>query len=167
MKRLMGVAMLLALGTACANETTLTGLVGGSGTLRFNLQFTNETNVDLDLHVVTPSGNEIYYADPTDEATGGELDIDCLCGDCPNGPNENIFWPLSGDAESGTYQIRVNYFGSCGLELELPPSEYTLRILEGQEVMGTFTGTLGGGTIFDEEFDEYVYTYGSVEGVGE
>lgn len=159
MNRLLCIAALLAIGTACANENNYTGLVGGSGTLRFNLQFTNEANVDLDLWVFTPGGEQIYYADKIDDATGGELDVDCLCETCPNGPNENVFWPITGGAEAGTYTARVDYYGSCGLEFELPPTEYTLRILEGQDVMQTFTGSMGGESAFDEVYDEYTYVY--------
>ena len=66
------------------------GLVGQEGNPRFNLQFSNGTNVDLDLYVETPNGITVSYMNPN--ADGGELDVDCMCGSCPQGPNENIFW---------------------------------------------------------------------------
>jgi uncharacterized protein YfaP (DUF2135 family) len=60
---------------------------GNSG---FNLQFSNPDNVDLDLYVRTFSGAVISYLNRS--ADQGALDVDCLCGNCASGPNENIFW---------------------------------------------------------------------------
>lgn len=69
---------------------------------------------DLDLHVVDPDGDEIWYSDtgPTDE--GGYLDHDANagCGERAPEPAENIVWP-SGRAPSGTYQARVVVFDTC------------------------------------------------------
>ena len=70
-------------------EETPTTLVGQDGNPRFNLVFTNPENVDLDLYVKAPNGTIVYYGNPS--GAGGTLDVDCLCGDCPQGPNENIF----------------------------------------------------------------------------
>jgi uncharacterized protein YfaP (DUF2135 family) len=113
---------------------------GNPGNPRFNLQFTNEENVDLDLHVLTPSGKEIYYSNKKKD--GGELDIDCLCSNCPNGPNENIFW-TEGTAPKGTYKFWVEYYGSC--RTSGSASTYTIRRLRNSEVQETFTGTLTNG----------------------
>src|SRR4051812_19419653 len=55
---------------------------GAPGNPRFNLQFTNGNKVDLDLYVQTPNGTVISYSNPA--AQNGKLDVDCLCGDCPN-----------------------------------------------------------------------------------
>jgi hypothetical protein len=67
-----------------------TNLVGQDGNPRFNLQFTNADNVDLDLYVRTPSGAVISYLNRS--ADQGILVVDCLCGNCASGPNKNIFW---------------------------------------------------------------------------
>ncbi|MDF9794974.1 hypothetical protein OKW21_000237 [Catalinimonas alkaloidigena] len=88
-------------------------IVGQIGNPQFNLQFTNPESVDLDLYVEDPNGEIIYYGNVFTNS-GGQLDVDCLCGDCPNGPNENIFWPMDGNAPSGTYRYWVDYYGSCG-----------------------------------------------------
>ncbi len=112
-------------------------LIGKSGNPRFNLQFTNEANVDLDLYVETPNGSQIYYSNQT--AQGGELDVDCLCSSCPNGPNENIFWQ-DGTAPNGTYKFWVKYYGYCGGNNQ--PSTYTLRLLRNSQILETYTGTL-------------------------
>lgn len=145
MRRFAFAVVLTAAG--CAPEYEVTGYVGGDGELRFNLQFTNEANVDLDLHVVTPAGEEIDYRTETD-TTGGKLDVDCYCGNCEQGPNENIFWEYGGPAAAGDYQVSVQYYGSCSDDYyyyyaaEAEPSDYTLRLMESGEVLETFEGTL-------------------------
>jgi uncharacterized protein YfaP (DUF2135 family) len=116
-------------------------LVGAPGNPRFNLQFTNPDNVDLDLYVKTPSGTVIYYGNVT--ADGGTLDVDCLCGSCPQGPNENIFWE-NGTAPSGTYEYWVEYFGSCSSGS--PSSDFTIRVVRNNTVLTTKTGTLTSGS---------------------
>lgn len=152
--RWMAVAVLMS---GCAQEGGFSNLVGGDGHLRFNLQFDNETNVDLDLHAVTPSDDEIFYAAPTDP-TGGSLDVDCLCGECPRGGNENIFWDYAGaPPPNGLYTVGVFYYSYCSLEEQVPPpsSTFTLRVLEsGVEVMAE-TGVLSeeGVFILDYAYD--------------
>jgi hypothetical protein len=115
------------------------GLAGNPGNPRFNLQFTNSQNVDLDLYVKTPSGNVISYTNPT--ANNGKLDVDCKCSSCPNGPNENIYW-VNGTAPTGTYQVYVKYYNKCSSASTFQPSDFTLRILNQSTIIQTFTGTL-------------------------
>ena len=112
-------------------------LVGQDGNPRFNLQFTNPENVDLDLYVQTPSGAIIYYGNQV--ADQGTLDVDCLCGGCPQGPNENIYWE-NGTAPSGTYKFWVEYFGAC--EEAGASSNFTLRVVRNGVVLDTKTGTM-------------------------
>lgn len=122
-----------------------TTLVGQDGNPRFNLVFTNPENVDLDLYVKAPNGTIVYYGNPS--GAGGTLDVDCLCGDCPQGPNENIFWQ-SGQAPTGQYEYWVDYFGSCGSSNA--SSTFTLRTIRNGVVLATKTGTLTSGqsTVF-------------------
>lgn len=133
--------LFLLAATGCEQEFGYIDLAGEDGVLRFNLEFTNEANVDLDLHVVAPDGSHIYYAEK--EGAGGRLDVDCFCGEgnCDNGPNENIFWDYSGEAPPGTYEVRVEYYGICDVAVE--PSEYTLRIMQSGRVVDEFLGALG------------------------
>jgi uncharacterized protein YfaP (DUF2135 family) len=114
-------------------------LVGQPGNPRFNLQFTNEANVDLDLHVEDPLGEEIYYGNSFSNSDG-ELDVDCLCDDCPQGANENIFWEV-GKAPKGTYRVWVEYFDYCGNNANVT-SNYTLRVVQNERIIATYTGTL-------------------------
>lgn len=123
-------------------------LVGRDGNPRFNLQFTNPDNVDLDLYVQTPSGAIIYYSNPFDE--GGMLDVDCLCGDCPQGPNENIFWE-NGTAPEGTYKFWVEYYSACNDDNA--SSNFTLRVIKNGTILQTKSGTLS------EEVSSQVWTY--------
>ncbi|MGB5944260.1 MAG: hypothetical protein WBG71_15350 [Leeuwenhoekiella sp.] len=116
-------------------------LVGQDGNPRFNLQFTNSENVDLDLYVRTPSGEVIYFNNPT--ADKGELDVDCECISCPQGPNENIYWE-NGTAPSGEYQFWVEHFESCGGGDAA--SQFTLRVIRNGRVMDTKTGNLSSGS---------------------
>ena len=118
-------------------------LEGNPGNPRFNLQFDNEQNVDLDLYVRTPLGDVIFYGSPFSATSMGQLDVDCLCGSCPNGPNENIFFPLDGSSPKGTYEYWVDYYSACnagGAE-----SNYTLRLLRVNTVLRTHRGSLTSG----------------------
>jgi uncharacterized protein YfaP (DUF2135 family) len=114
-----------------------TNLVGQDGNPRFNLQFTNADNVDLDLYVRTPSGAVISYLNRS--ADQGTLDVDCLCGNCASGPNENIYW-VNGTAPTGQYEYWVNYYGDCGTNGS--SSSFTLRVIKNGTVLTTKTGTL-------------------------
>lgn len=134
------VAAGLAALAACTHENEFTELVGGDGVLRFNLVFTNEANVDLDLHVITPLGEEIYYA-ALEDSSRGFLDVDCYCEECPQGPNENIFWPHSATPPPGTYQVFINYYASCAL-FDDASSDWTLRILHHGELQQEHSGTM-------------------------
>jgi len=70
------------------------------------------------------------------------LDIDCLCGDCANGGNENIFW-YAGSAPAGTYRYWVEYFESCS---GLPASsDFTIRVVKNNQITKTQQGSLSGG----------------------
>jgi hypothetical protein len=73
-----------------------------------------ETVADVDLHVVDPSGEEIYYGNRS-SSSGGELDIDAnaACG-TSSLFQENVGWaPRS--APTGQYIVRVDYWSACGV----------------------------------------------------
>lgn len=109
-------------------------LAGEAGNPRFNLVFDNELNTDIDLHVMTPLGEVIYFGN-TSSASGGNLDVDCICA-CPD---ENIFFPLDGSAPKGTYTYWVNFFASCSPNAS---ANYTIRVLEGNRIIAVREGTL-------------------------
>jgi hypothetical protein len=85
----------------------------GTGDIQVTLVW--ETPDDLDLWVVDPQGESIYYRNPT-SSSGGELDVDANAGCEQNTtyqPVENIFWP-TGVAPIGNYSVEVVYFENCG-----------------------------------------------------
>ena len=59
---------------------------------------------DLDLHVVTPSGEHCFYGN-RELGNGGALDVDVTSGYGPE-----IF--ASPNPEAGTYLVYINYYGS-------------------------------------------------------
>jgi hypothetical protein len=83
----------------------------GTGDVRITLTWADVN--DLDLHVIDPSGEEIYYGNKT-SASGGELDVDsnASCSNPTTTPAENIFWP-TGVAPTGSYTVLVNYYANC------------------------------------------------------
>ncbi len=113
----------------------------GTGDVQVTLSWNADS--DVDLHVVDPNGEEIYYGDRL-SSSGGELDLDSNAGCRIDGVrNENITWP-AGRAPRGTYTVRVNYWSSCGVQA----TNYTIRVNNGGEsrvFSGTFTGSGGRG----------------------
>ena len=89
-------------GATCFEQTCV-----GDGLLRVSLAW--ERRTDIDLHVMTPSGHEIYWEDP--EHSTGELDVDDCVIVCRkwDGPHvENVFFTQA--AEKGTYEVWVENF---------------------------------------------------------
>jgi hypothetical protein len=120
----------------------------GTGDVQVSLSWDTET--DVDLHVVDPTGEEIYYGNTSSES-GGQLDLDSNAGCGIDGiNNENITWP-TGMAPSGTYVVRVNFWSDCDLQ----PANFTVTTNvcgQSQTFFGSFTadqaagGGLGSGT---------------------
>ena len=90
---------------------SLTVMPLGTGDVEVALTMTEST--DLDLYVVDPAGQVIYYGN-TRAGNGGHLDLDANagCGGHMGVNAEHIFWP-TGMAPAGTYQVRVANYSSC------------------------------------------------------
>ena len=117
-------------------------LIVGDGTVRVTLSWGGDD--DVDLHVIDPSGFRINYIDRT-SPSGGTLDRDDNVNMCGNDPEpggvENVFWPSSPVAPSGTYTVEVYSYFDC-----LPAqATYTLQVFVGGNLVETRTGTAGGG----------------------
>ncbi len=107
------VRMALIAGTSRPRNVmswALSGQEVGFGEVQVGITWNTAT--DVDLHVIEPSGEEIYYAHTT-SATGGSLDLDSNPGCNIDGVNtENIFWP-DGQAPPGDFTVRVNMYDDC------------------------------------------------------
>jgi hypothetical protein len=104
----------------------------GTGQVQATLSWAN--NDDMDLHVIDPSGEEIFYGHDASES-GGVLDRDvipgCEASEIGNGNVENIFWPADG-APSGTYRVFVNEYHNCSDT----NGQWTLQVrVNGQRVL--------------------------------
>jgi hypothetical protein len=102
----------------------------GTGSLRVSLAFS--TDSDFDLHVRTPMGSEIYYANPT--ADGGYLDVDQCVTPCGVGHHvENVFFEGS---VSGRFDVFVVNFDGRG------SGEFSIEVASAAFPTQTFTGYL-------------------------
>jgi hypothetical protein len=108
-----------------------------SGAVQVSLSW--DTPTDVDLHVVEPGGEEIYYGSRT-SSTGGVLDLDSNAGCSIDGVNnENVTW--TGAPPPGEYVVRVDFWSDCGGL----PANYTVTTRVCGEVR-TYTGSFAGGT---------------------
>jgi len=116
----------------------------GTGDVQITLTW--DTTADLDLHVIDPYGEEIYFR-ATQSSSGGILDVDAngACNGITN-PVENVYWPY-GAAPSGTYQVYVDYYQDCG---NTGTTDYTLTIRQDNVVVNTINGTMDYSTIMSE-----------------
>jgi Ca-activated chloride channel family protein len=79
-----------------------------TGDIRISLMWNNRN--DLDLHVVTPTGEEINFNNPQD-SNGGRLDTDRnLYGETLR-PVENVYWPENA-AVPGNYRVFVRSYAN-------------------------------------------------------
>jgi len=96
---------------------------------------------DVDLHVVEPSGFEVFWGQPV-SPTGGQLDLDSNSLCTIDGKNtENIRW--SSAAPSGQYTVRVAYFSNCQIATS---TNYVVTVNNGAAT-SIFIGSLGPGDI--------------------
>lgn len=84
--------------TETVNDTEIT-----RGLPQFVLTWTGAA--DIDLHVVDPTGNHIYWDNPAEH---GEY-LDSGVGDDPGGGPENVFYDPD-TAPHGDYQVWVDYY---------------------------------------------------------
>ncbi len=75
------------------------------GSVQISLMWDNWN--DLDLHVITPSGEHVYH-DNRNSSCGGELDIDMNFKPTSKSPVENIVWTKS--PPPGVYRVGVRHY---------------------------------------------------------
>jgi hypothetical protein len=128
-----------------SNKSTL----GSTGNVQVNVTWNTAT--DVDLHVVDPRNEEIYYGNQR-SASGGSLDLDSNAGCAIDNKNsENIQWGST--APNGTYTVRLDYWSACSVT---GTTTYTVVVNNGgvsSRFNGTFTannadsGGLGSGRL--------------------
>jgi hypothetical protein len=121
----------------------------GTGDVQVSASWSDTT--DVDLYVVDPNGEEIYYGHKN-SASGGILDLDsnAACSRDSEGQhksNENTVWPTGGGAR-GNYTVRLNYWSSCGVSL---PTQWVVTVATAGGGAQVFTGSftppgVGGGS---------------------
>lgn len=83
------------------------------GTGRLQVSLTFDQNTDLDLYLVEPDGETIYYGNSS-SSNGGILDLDSNPACYIDGVNnENITYDDQAEIETGTYTVRVNNYSDC------------------------------------------------------
>jgi hypothetical protein len=125
------------------SRQTLTALAGSpastppEGQLTVTLDW--DTESDLDLHVVDPSGSEIYHGDPetfdADGGIAGELLFDSNANCVIDGRREEeVLW--QGTPPSGHYLVRVDTPSLCGQ----PVANWTVRAVLRGASLGEASG---------------------------
>jgi hypothetical protein len=93
-----------------------------SGDVQVSLEWKNIN--DLDLHVIDPSGERIFY-NHRDSQSGGHLDVDMNASQLTQRPVENVYWPERG-APRGVYKVEVMHFANHGAP---DPTQFTVRVI--------------------------------------
>jgi hypothetical protein len=122
----------------------------GTGDIQISVAWSD--SADVDLHVVDPNGETIYFGH-RNAVSGGTLDLDanaaCTKNSFADGSpaayvsNENVVWP-TGKAIAGTYTVILDYWSDCGTA----KTDWVVtvaRVGAGPQIFtGTFTGPSGG-----------------------
>lgn len=109
------------------------------------MNITWDSRADVDLHVLDPLGEEVYWAHKT-AVSGGTLDLDSNAGCGSDGPRaENIFWGSGLIAPRGDYVIRVDYWSNCADVKTNYVVTVNTRGKPSQVFTGFFTGNGDGG----------------------
>lgn len=99
------------------------------------IQLSFDQNDDLDLHVITPANEEIYYKNKID-TSGGTIDVDSNAECINTGSNqENLTWPSNFGPKEGVYKVRAALYASCSHK----PVNYSLKITN-CGIISTYTG---------------------------
>ncbi len=138
-------------------DDVLNELNAGTGEITVSLLW--DSTDDVDLHISTPDGSEIYYGNRS--AGGGELDIDANAGgNMMDNPVENIFFPTPA---AGTYSVWINDYS----DRTDGTTSYIVRVTVGGQSQ-TFEGTIDGtGTRIDIITFEYGGSTGDTAGPDE
>lgn len=107
----------------------------GTGDVQATLTW--DGTCDLDLHVIDPAGDDVWWRNQPSES-GGVVDWHGTCDAVAHGGPENIYWPER-SAPSGEYTVVIDYRDTCGKN-QTVTWKVTL-IVNGEK--RTFSGTIG------------------------
>lgn len=99
------VRAILPGGDAIAKRVQRAG--GRSGEIQFSLAWDNRS--DLDLHILTPDGEHIWYRRPR-SGSGGFLDVDMNVQGESTEPVENVQWSGRSLPDGGRYRVGVHLY---------------------------------------------------------
>ncbi len=124
----------------------------GSGDVQISVSWSGAS--DVDLRVTDPSGELIYFDNPS-AASGGTLDLDSNASCTIDGVNsENVVW-RSGHAPRGEYKVTLVYHDDCGVAR----TDYVVTVaIAGQEAQ-TVTGSFEGSFEDNPDVDVGTFTY--------
>ena len=92
---------------------------------------------DVDLHVVQPDGEEIFYGHTTSDE-GGYLDLDSNAGCSIDGVNnEHITYPDTAVILTGEYIVRVDFWSNCEVS---EPTHYSVTARRGGSLLPVTAG---------------------------
>lgn len=127
-------------------QTTVAALDYGYGDVQATLIWDNDA--DLDLHVIDPSGEEIWWHNKY-AYSGGILDVDDINGYGP----ENIYWP-QGEAPHGNYEVYIHYYKWPNESWRPSTSNYTVLLTAFGRIK-KFSGSIAlDETIHIQNFDQ-------------
>ncbi|MDR3334181.1 MAG: VWA domain-containing protein [Treponema sp.] len=130
-----GVNLVLLLTDGTELSARLAKAQAHSGDIGISLIWYNRN--DLDLHVVNPLGEELYY-DKKKDSTGGILDVDRNVTGETTKPVENVFWYRGTPGQYRVYVQNYDYHESART-----PIPFEVRIKNGKEYLD-FEGTVSG-----------------------
>lgn len=140
---------------AYANQT-VQFISAGTGDIQISVSWGDTS--DVDLHVIDPNGEEIYFAHDS-SASGGLLDIDSNAGCSDDGPpsgfhknNENVVW-RTGRAIPGDYMVKLDYWSPCGFS----QTDWVVTIQRTGSTPQIFTGNFLGSSAPDDTVSVFTY----------
>ena len=109
-------------------------LGGGVGDITITLTW--NTRDDLDLHLLEPTGDHIYFRNKTSRS-GGQLDIDMNAGGrASSSPMENISYP--GRPPTGRYKILIHYYAQKAPSHHQVPYQVYVKVGEKELTLEKF-----------------------------
>jgi len=137
--RLLASVLGLAVLFGCQSPSSPSGDSTGS-TSAVQIVATWDSAADVDLHVVEPSGTEIYWGNMGPTATGGSLNVDANdeCRQNLGVNKEIVSWAVG--APNGVYTVRIDLYENCNAA----PTNYSVAITNGGRALPALTGILTG-----------------------